>query len=146
MFEGSTGTAVGGSTLVRVAPIPAWVVHEPIDVSIEGEIEPVGGGILTLYHDSQVDLTTERRGWHWRYGQKVVTRAGAERAAHFAVVFDPAYEALDIHHVRVRRGETTIDHTRAEAFEIIRREQNMERLVLDGRLTVTMIIPDVRAG
>src|SRR5262245_51126986 len=136
---------VSGNPRIRVAPVPQWVVHEPFE-PIEPEPDSHSGGLHSLYHDSQVDLRGEQQAWNWRYGQKVMTLDGAERAAQFSVVFDPTCEELEIHYIRVRRGDATINHARPEIFEVLRRERSMERLVLDGRLTVAAVIPDVRTG
>jgi hypothetical protein len=73
-----------------------------------------------------------------------MTRAGAERAAHFVAEFDPAYERLEVHFIRVRRGDDFVEHAKPGAFQTFRRETNLERLVLNGRLTASLLIPDVR--
>jgi hypothetical protein len=45
----------------------------------------------------------------------------------------------------VRNG-VAVNHAQPENFEIYRRERRLERLILDGRLTVSLITPDVRVG
>lgn len=130
----------------RIGPVPEWVVHEPYDAPAHPEDVFVSGGRCILLDDTQVDLTGPERAWHGRYAEKVITTAGAERAAQFSVAFDPSCETLEIHYVRVRRGNQTIDHCRPEAFEFFRRERSLERLVFDGRLTTHLVIPDVRPG
>jgi tetratricopeptide (TPR) repeat protein len=97
-----------------------------------------------LLRDTQVDLTGVEQVWYERTVVKVRTRGGAEQAAHFIVEFDPAYERVDVHFIRVKRDGFWLEHAKAGAFQVFRRESNLERLVLDGRLTASVLIPDVR--
>jgi transglutaminase-like putative cysteine protease len=130
----------------RIAPVPDWVVHDPYDSPTMPEEIFVAGGRCMLLDDTQVDLVGPQRSWHGRYVERVMTNSGAERAAQFSVPFDPICETVEIHFVRVRRGDKVIDHAKPEAFEVFRRERSLERLVFDGRLTVHLVIPDVRPG
>ncbi len=130
----------------RTGPVPDWVVHEPFDSPALPEDVFVSGGRCTLLDDTQVNLTGPERAWHGRYAERVMTNAGAERSAQFSVAFDPSCETVEIHFVRVRRGTNVIDHARPDAFEVLRRERSLERLVFDGRLTIHLVIPDVRPG
>src|SRR5262249_2035195 len=97
-----------------------------------------------LLNDVQIDLDPSKSAWHHRRAQRVLTRAGAEQAAHFLAEFDPTYQRLDVHYIRVLRGELTFDHADLGALQIFRRETSLERLALDGRLTVSLVVPDVR--
>lgn len=78
--------------------------------------------------------------------RRVITRAGAERIAQVHLVFNPEFQRLDVHYVRVIRGTETIDHTDIDAFEMLRREKNLEKRILDGSLTATLIVPGVYVG
>jgi transglutaminase-like putative cysteine protease len=131
--------------LVDCAPVPEWVDHQPYRFPIpETEAACIANGTCRLLFDAQTDLSTNAVAWHYRVAQSVLTREGAERVAHFVVDFDPGYQRLEVHFIRVIRGGECIEHARPEAFQILRRESNLERLVFDGRLTVSLLVPDVR--
>jgi transglutaminase-like putative cysteine protease len=131
---------------VRIAPPPDWVDHSPYPAPLTPPQAFINGGLCTLLNDTQVDLCGPRRAWHVRSAECVVTTTGAERAAQFNVSFNPSFEDLHIHHIRVIRDGVVTDHALPDNFEIFRRERRLERLVLDGRLSVTLITPDVRVG
>jgi hypothetical protein len=131
---------------VRIAPVPDWVAHEPYSAPDAPDPAFIHGGLCVLLNDTQVDLCGPVRGWHVRNAERVVSTLGAERAAQFSVSFNPSFEDLHIHYIRVIRNGIAVDHAQPENFEILRRERRLERLVLDGRLTVTLITPDVRVG
>jgi transglutaminase-like putative cysteine protease len=132
---------------VRCAPLPDWVAHRPYEAELPGpEHACIANGICRLLLDTQVDLSGPELAWHCRIAQRVLTRAGAERAAHFVTEFDPSFQRLEVHLVRVLRGEETFEHAARPAIQTFRRETNLERLMFDGRLTASLLIPDVRPG
>jgi tetratricopeptide (TPR) repeat protein len=61
--------------------------------------------------------------------------------------WQPGMEKPIVHHVLIRRGTETIDVLkRGQAFTVLRREGNLESAMLDGRLTATLQVPDLRVG
>lgn len=130
---------------VRCVPQPAWVEHHPWPAE-EGQSHDSysDNGLLRVLYDVQVSLLQPGVAWHLRAVQRILTRSGAERAAHVAIEFDPASDRLEVHYIRVWRGDDCIEHARPSEFQILRRETQLERLALDGRLTATLLIPDLR--
>lgn len=96
--------------------------------------------------DVRLDLVGPERIWTSRLVQQVTGGDGLQAAASLEAVFNPAFERLIIHGVRVWRDGVAREAASPEAFELFRRELNLERASYDGRLTAHMIIPDVRVG
>ncbi|GAM96685.1 transglutaminase-like enzyme [alpha proteobacterium U9-1i] len=131
---------------VTRAPIPGWVELEAYARPASPNPHFIAQGSAVLLDEVQVDLCGSERGWFHRRAEMVTAHGGAERVAQFSASLDPAFERLEIHSVRVLRGEREIDHTFSDGFQVLRREQNLERLIFDGRLTIHFTIPDVRPG
>ncbi|MEJ0059297.1 MAG: DUF3857 domain-containing protein [Terricaulis sp.] len=131
---------------VTRAPAPAWADVSPYARPEKPNPHFVAGGICTLLDDTQVDLTGPDRAWFSRHADLVLAGVGAERVARFDAVFDPNYERIEVHFIRVLRGAESIDHTLSTGFEVMRRERDLEQLKFDGRLSVHLTIPDVRVG
>jgi transglutaminase-like putative cysteine protease len=74
----------------------------------------------------------------------VLTREGAQLATHFMAEFDPLYQRLEVHFVRILRGDECFEHAIPGTIQMFRRETDLERLALNGRLTASLLIPDVR--
>jgi len=135
---------------VRCLPPPEWVTHRPYAdaVSADGvsaaDDAYVDGGVLRVLYDSQTNVDEVGFSQHLRTVQRVITRSGAERAAHFAVEFDPTFQQVTLHVIRVHRSSLRIDHAKLDALQILRREKKLEQLALDGRLTAALLIPDLR--
>ena len=130
---------------IGCVPVPGWAEHDGYRSQMPGADDAcVANGICRLLQDVQVDLTGSEFAWHSRTAQRVLTRAGAERIAQFGAEFDPAFQRLDVHFVRILRGQECIEHARPGAFQLLRRETTLERLTLNGRLTASLVIPDLR--
>jgi transglutaminase-like putative cysteine protease len=128
------------------APAPDWVDLQPYTIPATPNPYFISGGLCALFDESQIDLCRPGRAWFYRRADMITAVAGAERAAQFSVTFDPQYESVEIHSVQVKRGDQVFEHAGNAGFEAFRREQNMERLIFDGRQTIAYTIPDVRPG
>ncbi len=126
---------------------PAWVRHDPLPtVPSDGWDSFTDQGVLRFLQDTQISLKEPGVAVHSRVLQRILTRAGAERAANIAIEFDPSQDRLHIHCIRVRRGDQYTDHACSGAMQLLRRESQLERLILNGRLTASIVIPDLREG
>jgi Domain of Unknown Function with PDB structure (DUF3857)/Transglutaminase-like superfamily len=134
------------ATGASCAPIPAWVDLTPYDAPASANPHFIANGLCVLLDDSQIDLCGEERAWFYRRAELVTAGVGAERAAAFNVMFDPAYERLEVHALRVTRAGQSMEYLDTAVFEVLRRERNMERLIFDGCLTLHVTLPDVRPG
>jgi Domain of Unknown Function with PDB structure (DUF3857) len=138
-------TVPSSEAAVRFLPLPDWVEYREYSVRAPAPADAyVDNGLCRLLYDSQINLESTGFANHLRTIQRIVTRAGAEKAAHFVVEFDPTHQRIDVHFIRVLRGEAHVDHAKADALQLLRRETRLERLALDGRLTATLRIPDLR--
>jgi hypothetical protein len=145
VIQGEEGAPVGAQGKISCTPVPDWIEHGPYLSRLpETETHCIANGVCRLLSDIQVDLSGVELAWHSRTVLRVLTREGAERAAHFVAEFDPEYQRLEVHFVRVLRGEQCIEHATPSAFQVFRRETNLERLALNGRLTASLLTPDVR--
>ncbi|MES1197511.1 MAG: DUF3857 domain-containing protein, partial [Pseudomonadota bacterium] len=139
----AVGQIAAGATR---APAPVWVELEPYDRPAAPNPHFVYGGACALLDDTQIDLCGPQRAWFCRRADLVTAGVGAERLARFEALYDPTYERIEIHFIRVLRGAETFDHTQSPMFEVMRRERNLEQLRFDGRLSVHLTVPDVRVG
>src|SRR5215217_6246783 len=92
--------------LVHCVPLPDWVDYRPYRSDIpDTEVACVGNGTCRLLSDAQLNLRHPEQAWHCRTAQRVLTREGAQRVAHVVAEFDPGYQRIEVHFVRVIRGD-----------------------------------------
>lgn len=70
----------------------------------------------------------------------------ALQIGNLAITWNPAAGTPQVHNLRIRRGERVIDVLDKTQFEIMRREDQLEAAMLNGLLTATLRIPDLRVG
>lgn len=138
------GDATGHLTCV---PAPDWVEFGAYPPEApEPDHAYVDNGLHRLLSESTVTLRGAGSAVHLHTVQRVLTRVGAEKASNFAVEFDPSHERIEVHSIRVLRAAERFEHARAERFQYLRRETKLERHALNGRITATLLVPDVRVG
>lgn len=127
-------------------PPPTWADTPPFTRPSGPWAGEAEGGARFWLVDDQVRVGAGPTETLVRRATQVVNPDGLNTAASVELVFDPTCERAVVHFVRVIRGDEVRELPTDEAFEIFRRERDLERAKLDGRLTAHMVIPDLRVG
>jgi tetratricopeptide (TPR) repeat protein len=124
-------------------PAPAWVVP----VTEPDRPAPAGSeGLRILLYDSQVQTDGQRNATYVRLRSTALSAQALPLLGQVAVIWSPASEEVTIHHVEIIRDGVTIDVLADQAFETLRREQNLEQAILDGRITAVLQPSGLRVG
>lgn len=140
------GASRPADSYLRYAPAEAWADLTDFEPGLASRPDQVADGRRIWLADSQFDLTRSEIVWLNRRVIEVVNADGLQDAALVSVDFDPAYERLVLHHVRVIRDGRIRVYDPRQAIQVIRREPDLERARYDGRLTAHFTIPDIRVG
>lgn len=122
-------------------PPPDWLVDRPIPRPADAP----DGAVRLLLSDTQIDLAGARS-WSNRLVQHALNADGVARVASFNFAYEPRFERAVVHRVRLYRNGQVIDLAEPDAFQLLRRESNLERRMYDGALTADMQLPDIRPG
>jgi transglutaminase-like putative cysteine protease len=128
------------SKKVKTAPPSRWVKAS----SINREARPAEGenaGYYYLIIDEQENTAAEEIYYHYAY--KLLTNEGIQQMSDLMFDFDPAFQDLTIHQIRIIRGNHEINQIPKE-IQTIQREQSMDRYLYDGTLTAIINLKDVR--
>ncbi len=129
---------------VPTAPRPAWVapVALPADSKIaEGD---VSNGYAYALRDYQFHLPSQTRYCH--LVRRIFTAEGVQQGSEIEVSYDPTYQKLLFHDIKILRDGKAIDKLEPAKFKIIQRESSKESYIYDGSLLALLILEDVRAG
>lgn len=134
--------AFAGSSFA-VRPAPAWVrqVEAPPPSGGGGQ-----GGSLFLLDDHQTRVEGRKVERFSRHVRKVLSAAGLEQESELQLGFEPSYQDLVIHHVRVLRGGRVIDALDPSEVSLIRQEEELDQRIYNGQLTAVVVLKDVRIG
>jgi hypothetical protein len=122
---------------------PSWVTINNIDNSnlLEEEAED---GYLDMGFEKQVSLIEKAR--YYKKTIKIVSDAGVQNSSEISVNFDPAYEQLIFHSIRIIRDGKSMNKLQPSHFKTIQQEKELDRHMYDGSLTALLVLDDVRTG
>lgn len=130
---------------VTLVPVPNWVVENELPDPSSYQFEPVQG-VRYLLFDFQHDATLEAPALYRRIVLQAATVVGVSQVSQFTVPFNPAYETLDFHHVRVIRNGVVEDRHQSASYDVLRREELLELQMVTGVMTASLRLSDVRVG
>lgn len=135
----------GAERAALIAPPADWVEQR---TGIATPALPDDGrasyGRRYLLIEAQVHVPTSATYHHNAY--QILNAEGLDDSAQVRLSFDPDYETLTIHHVRIRRGSEIIEKLAPERIQTIQQERDLDRLLYNGELTSLLILDDVRIG
>ena len=129
---------------VDIKPLPAWVNPLPVNKSATIPTDDVNSGLYYLLVEKQVEVESETDFTHIAY--QIISDAGLSTGAEIIIDFDPSYQQLNLHHIRILRNDKIINHLDLENARIIQREENLERKLYDARLSCIFFLEDVRVN
>jgi transglutaminase-like putative cysteine protease len=134
----------GGSGLTLVAT-PEWIVENEVPDPSSYEFE-AAQGVRYLLFDLQHDATLETPALYTRTVVQATSVVGVPQVSQFTVPFDPGYETLEFHHVRVTRDGVVEDRHESANYDVLRREQLLELQMVTGLMTASLRLNDIRVG
>ncbi|MBK9623933.1 MAG: DUF3857 domain-containing protein [Rhodocyclaceae bacterium] len=112
------------------------IVAAPTDVlamhyrQIDEQLRPEGKSVAAHRHTVRV----------------VDTAAGLPIASQIEAEFDPSYQTLTMHSLELVRGTMRINKLDAKKVQLLQRERQLEQRMYDGRVTMSVVLDDVRVG
>lgn len=131
---------------VRTGPLPAWVKPVAPPEPKAERIRQVADGIYYLLLDNQDRPASPLDQRFVRQVYKVTDRSGLEAAARIDILFDPASEDVTLHRLQVWRDGKAQDRLKGADIQLIRREKDLDKGIMDGRKTAHIELKDVRVG
>ena len=101
--------------------------------------------VLLMDHQTRVEKSGT-----WRYQhaiRKINETAGLQNGAQIQFEFDPDYQKLVMHRLEIWRDGKRIDKLAdRKIVKILHRETQLERQMVDGRMTASIVLDDLRVG
>jgi transglutaminase-like putative cysteine protease len=122
----------------------SWV--KPLDPDAistpnSGDVE---GGVDYLLVDNQqlVDPTA----YFNHHTLRLANDQGLQTGSDIRAEFDPSYQTLTLHWLKVKRNGIWQDRLKKENFQILRREEDLDAQTVNGRYSVVCHLQDIRVG
>jgi tetratricopeptide (TPR) repeat protein len=125
-------------------PVPSWIVLAP-----EPDTKTPAADVPNLLIlDSQQRIQAD--GLVWNYAERAFHIPSAQALAQAGTItldWQPDHGDLIVHSVDILRNGQRINALKAgQQFTVLRREAGLEKLSLDGKLTATLAVEDLRVG
>jgi transglutaminase-like putative cysteine protease len=146
IFAGVVPTVISAKRPFVIKPAPPWV--KPLSVN-QSKDPPQGeavSGSLYLLSDQQIRVnggSTER---FYRRVKQVLNASALEELSQIQLEYEPSYQELVIHHVKIQRGDLTIDALKPNEVKIIQQETDLYQRQYNGTLSALIFLNDVRIG
>jgi hypothetical protein len=125
-----------------VGPAPVWV--KPIEFALDPPVKPSQVNFQLLLDDNQENW--EEKTTYQHYARKILTTGEAQRYTKISVDFDPSFQSVIFHDLRVWRNGVPSDRLQTCRSEIIHREGSLEDNVYEGELSLVYFLSDIRVG
>lgn len=129
---------------VHFAPPLAWVEPREEPQFTPTPASDVAYGYDYLLLDRQVNV--REQSVYWRTVYRITSEGSLQSGARFTWNYDPAYEELVLHHLRVIRDGVPQERLNEALIKIIQRENDLERHLLNGESTAYALLDDIRVG
>jgi hypothetical protein len=138
----STRVNADASAEVHYSTAPAWVASAPASTV---DAKPSDAILRMIYNDTQERVTNGTLESYTAFRVRIL-KPEALALGNLKVVWSPSAGSANVHFVRIIRDGTVIDVLKEAKLKVIERETGLEQSVLDGNLTATMQVPDLRVG
>lgn len=143
-LKAAPNRAASPSASFSIEPVPAWVQAVDVDSSAIAALPKAPVHVWLI--DEQTQLGRDGQSSFHHVVKQANDSSGLESTAEFQVQFDPSYQSLVLHKLEVWRNKQRIDKLSRNAIKLLQREPQLERQILDGRLTASALLADVRVG
>lgn len=131
------------SPTVSIGAVPSWVTEEA-DAALRAPAAAARDAEAYLLFDRQVNVASAER--YYRLVTDVRTAEGVQEGSTVTAGYDPSFQRLVFHRIDVVRGGVRSSRLSRGSIQLLRRETSLESQVLDGTVTATVVMQDVRPG
>ena len=146
---GAEPFVVQGKPSFAVKPPQTWVKANTADLDRKNQGKATGtatGSSSILLDDYQIHVSDKGTDRYYHYAQRIETTAGLNDLSQLKLYFEPSYQQLTIHSIRVYRGGNTIDALKPSEIKIIQKEDQLDQQLYNGTLAALIFMNDLRVG
>lgn len=124
--------------------VPSWVTITSVDYNQSNLDNDAEDGYVDMDFEMQVSVFLQTK--YFKKAIKILTESGVENSSEVSVDFDPSYQKLVFHSLKIIRNNQSIDKLKTAKFKTVQQEKELDKHLYDGSLTAISFLEDVRAG
>ena len=126
---------------VRIGPSPDWVTPTTYNREFTAKVRRA---LTHLVIERQAYAELQEQYFH--HALRLETMQAVQHHSQWRLEFAPKTEWVVLHSVKTRRGEVEREHLSLEKIQFLRREAGLEGFIIDGGITVLLLLEDVAVG
>lgn len=129
-----------------IEPVPAWVEPVALESAVDSNSLSTSSGSVCLVNDHQIRVSASSLERYYRRANKVLSSGGLDDLSQLELEFEPSYQKLAIHYIRIHRGEQVIDALNPSEVRVVQKEEELSQRLYNGTLSAVVFLNDVRIG
>ena len=126
-----------------IAPPAKWVVPHFFARLSEDQVQP-GEDERMLLWERQFNAGENENFTH--VVRQILSFSGVQNGATITVDFDPSYQSLTFHWLRIWRDNGHLERLDADKIKLIQPERDLDQAQFNGKKSAVMVLDDVRVG
>lgn len=128
-----------------IAPPSSWV--KPLTFKKPSSIptEEISNGFYYYLLDRQIKKTNNVS-YYYHSVKKVLNRSAIESASHIEIEYNPAYENIILHSIKLYRKSHVYEKLSHSKIKVLQREKDLENKIYNGIKSINIILDDIRVG
>lgn len=124
----------------------SWVRTIDSKSDTTGELTPASSSSTFLLDDHQTKVSEKSVERFYHHVQRIDTAAGLDDVSQLKFYFEPSYQQLTIHFIRIKRDHALIDALRPSEIKVIQQEESLNQQLYNGTLAALVFLNDLRVG
>lgn len=133
-----------GKSSYAITPPQSWV--RVVDLESGTQTGTGAASTTFLLDDHQIRVGQKTVDRYFHHVQKIETAAGLTDVSQLRFQFEPSYQKLAIHFIRIRREGNPIDALRPAEIKMIQQEEDLNQQLYNGTLAALVFLNDLRVG
>lgn len=124
-----------------VEPSPSWAAKVDAEPAA-----PKNAQLEYLLIDRQLRVEATGSSLYSHFVMHLGNQSAVDSESHVQMTYRPSDQRITLHRLQLRRGDQTIDQLKRARISTLRRELDLEQGIIDGVLTTSIVLEDVRVG
>ncbi len=134
----------GNAQKPSITKEPAWITVNPPNYNATFLDSEAEDGYIDLTYEKQVSLN--ENAIYTKTAVRIISEAGVQNRSELSVSFNPAYQQLAFHSIKVIRGTTVINQLNAAKIKTVHQENDLKKFIYNGSVDAILILEDIRKG
>ena len=127
-----------------VAKEAQWVTINKLDYTNTSLDRDAEDGYVDIDYEKQVSLADQAV--YIRESSRIISESGVQNNSQVSVGFDPTYQQLVFHTIRIIRDGQIINKLDLEKIKTVHEETDLDNFIYNGTLNAILVLDDVRKG